>query len=258
MVFINKLIKYVLVILDWIEIRPCRTYAAIKSLKCYRHDLHKFLTKTQWKVVKSPCLFDRDQESGSYGEYFWQDLYVAKHIIKLNPKRHIDVGSRVDGFIAHLACLRSVEVLDIRSISALVDGVDFHKADISKLSEEWFDVADCLSCLHTLEHFGLGRYGDEIDPDGWMAGLNNLQKILKKGGVFWLSVPIGVERVEFNAHRVFDPRTIHNYVLGLGLILEEFAFLDNDKIVVSTDLQCDLCRLAESNYSLGIFKFIKQ
>jgi len=257
MSYYNNLKNNLFDILSWIEIRPRRTYIAIKALILYLRNLKTFSAITQWKVVKYPCLFDCDQESGSYGEYFWQDIYIAKQIIELNPKRHIDVGSRVDGFIAHLACVRKVEVLDIRPISAIVEGVDFHQADISRLSEDWIDVADCLSCLHTLEHFGLGRYGDDIDPDGWSTGLENLQKILKKGGVFWLSVPIGVERVEFNAHRVFDPRTIHKLALDLGLELEEFAFLCKDKIIVSSDFERDFTRLAETSYSLGIYKFVK-
>jgi hypothetical protein len=251
--YANKL----LIFMHWIEIRPYRTYAALRALKRYRYEYAEFISRTKWNVVRTPCLFDRDQESGTYGEYFWQDLFVAKRIIEQNPKRHIDVGSRVDGFIAHLACVRNVEVLDIRPISAQVEKVNFYQEDISKLSENWFNAADCLSCLHTLEHFGLGRYGDEIDPNGWMVGLNNLQKILKKGGVFWLSVPIGKERVEFNAHRIFNPRTICDYLSRLGLELTEFGYLANDRIIISNDLERDFNLLANIEYSLGIFRFAK-
>jgi hypothetical protein len=58
-----------------------------------------------------------------------------------------------------------------------------------------------------MEHFGLGRYGDPINYDGHLIGLNNLYKILKKNGKLYFSVPIGrLQRIEFNAHRVFSPK----------------------------------------------------
>ena len=254
----KKLGKKIIIYLNWIEIKPIRIFIALKSLYWYKKDLNTFTSKTQWKINKYPCLFDRNMEGGTLNEYFFQDIYVAKKIIEFNPVRHIDVGSRIDGFIAHLACVRQVEVLDIRPITAIINGIYFQQADIENISSSWFDIADCVSCLHTLEHFGLGRYGDKINPDGWKDGLVNLVKILKRDGVLWLSVPVGIERVEFNAHRVFDPRTINNFALELGLSLGEFSYFTNDEIIVSDDHLKDFNVLANTVYALGIFKFTKK
>ena len=69
--------------------------------------------------------------------------------------------------------------------------------------EGYDNYTDSLSCLHTIEHFGLGRYGDRIDADGHLRGINNLHKVLKPGGTLYISTPIGPQRIEFNAHRVF-------------------------------------------------------
>jgi len=55
-----------------------------------------------------------------------------------------------------------------------------------------------------MEHFGLGRYGDPVNYDGYLLGLNNLYQILKIGGKLYFSVPIGPQRIEFDAHRVFS------------------------------------------------------
>lgn len=71
---------------------------------------------------------------------------------------------------------------------------------------------DSLSCLHALEHFGLGRYGDKIDVNGHVKGLQALHTILEDGGILYLSVPIGPQRVEFNAHRVFSLRYLLDFV----------------------------------------------
>lgn len=50
-----------------------------------------------------PMLLDRYKAAGTIDRhYFLQDIYVAKKVIKEQPQRHFDVGSRVDGFIAHL------------------------------------------------------------------------------------------------------------------------------------------------------------
>jgi len=75
---------------------------------------------------------------------------------------------------------------------------------MSPLSDSLVDYCDSISCLHALEHFGLGRYGDPVNYDGYILGLNNLYRILKAGGKLYLSVPIGPQRIEFNAHRVFS------------------------------------------------------
>ena len=85
---------------------------------------------------------------------------------------------------------------------------------------------DSLSCLHVIEHFGLGRYGDPVTYDGYILGLNNLYKILKKGGKFYFSVPIGPQRIEFDAHRVFS--LIHLFKLFDGKYkINNFSFVDD-------------------------------
>src|ERR1700689_4816288 len=64
-----------------------------------------------------PILTDYDAEAGSArGHYFHQDLLVASFIHDRNPARHIDIGSRIDGFVAHVASFRNIEVMDIRAL----------------------------------------------------------------------------------------------------------------------------------------------
>jgi len=76
------------------------------------------------------------------------------------------------------------------------------------------NYCDSISCLHALEHFGLGRYGDRIDYQGHLLGWNNIYKILKRGGNFIFSVPIGIQRIEFNAHRVFSIEYLLTMIKG--------------------------------------------
>lgn len=245
-----------------LQIQPTRMIKAMTALPWYVGSFKKFRSQTSWLMIVDPKLLDRFEEGGDHGEYFWQDLWMAKKIIETAPQRHIDVGSRLDGFIAHLACTREVEVLDIRPISIAVKGVHFHQADLFHLPQEWQEVADCVTCLHTLEHFGLGRYGDQLNAEGWKLGLNSLKSMLRPGGTLWLSTPIGAERVCFNAHRIFNPQTIIKEASQLGLELKSFSFLTRDKlntgeIVESKDIPGDTAFLGTQKYAVGIFQFQK-
>lgn len=172
-----------------------------------------------------PILTEWSESAGGLGSYFHQDLTVARWINEAAPARHVDVGSRIDGFIGHLAVFREVEVIDIRPMHEEIPGVRFHQLDMmEELPEDWVRCTDSLSCLHTIEHFGLGRYGDRIDPTGHERGIHQLKQMVKPGGRLYLSTPVGRERVEFNAHRVFAPTTMVGW-FGDGWSIEKSAVL---------------------------------
>lgn len=176
----------------------------------------------------SPCFSDRNAQGGSAsGQYFHQDLYVARKIYERNPVKHVDVGSRIDGFVAHVASYRSVVVYDIRPIASSVQHIDFVQCDFMSGDSFLDSSCDSLSCLHALEHFGLGRYGDPLDVKGHLIGFANMSRILKRGGIFYLSVPIGPERVEFNGGRILAVATIvEMYQQSFDLIT--FSYVDDE------------------------------
>lgn len=207
-----------------------------------------------------PCLRDRFEQGGDVrGHYFHQDLLVAGRIYEMKPKLHVDVGSRVDGFVAHVASFRLIEVIDIRPLKSNIPNIRFIQADLMKVGDESLvGYCDSLSCLHALEHFGLGRYGDTVAYDGHLAGLRNLSLMLKSGGKFYLSVPIGRQRVEFNAHRIFSVEYILALV-GEQFKLDCFSFIDDEGLLH----QDVIIREADSKnsfgciYGCGIFELTK-
>ena len=141
------------------------------SLK-YLSDIRKFIEAGGAVTHLFPILNEYKEQAGTAtGHYFHQDLLVASLIHEVNPKRHIDVGSRIDGFVAHVAAFRTIEVLDFRPlISCGHKQIKFMQADLMSLGSHLFEITDSLSCLHALEHFGLGRYGDPINPNGHLIG----------------------------------------------------------------------------------------
>lgn len=186
---------------------------------------------SEWPFRLSlPVLHDAEESGGiATGHYFHQDLYVAKRIFSESPKNHLDIGSRVDGFVAHLATFRRVDVFDIRPIENKVSNINFIQCDLMNLNKEFIlsRQYESISCLHVLEHFGLGRYGDPLNLNGYHKGLENIVKFLLPNGKLYLSVPIGYQRIEFNSHRVFAVKTIINLLNDFNLSLEGFSFVDD-------------------------------
>jgi hypothetical protein len=188
------------------------------------------------------------------GHYFHQDLLVAQFIYKANPRRHIDVGSRIDGFVAHVASFRKIEIYDIRALNNCgYSNIEFKQADLMLRSNS--NVTDSLSCLHAIEHFGLGRYGDSINPNGHIEGLHSLIEMLQPGGILYISFPIGkTNQVHFNAQRVFHPKDIISWVPD-RLTLIRFDYVDdNGEIQKNFDL---LNSELVVTYGCGIYTFRK-
>jgi len=207
-----------------------------------------------------PCFEEATAASGvAVGAYFHQDLLVARRIFESKPERHIDVGSRIDGFVAHVAAFREIHVADIRPQLQEVHNIRFIQTDLmAPLTEDLEGSCDSLSCLHALEHFGLGRYGDSIDCNGHLLGLANLQKMLKTGGRLYLSVPIGPQRIEFNAHRVFSLRGLLEQFRG-AFSIHAFSWVD-DKGALHENIELTK-ELIDGNcgcrFGCGIFELTK-
>ncbi len=252
-------------------IDPRKTLRSFLGLPRYVSDFFRFRSNYSGRLELLPCLHDWYEEAGTTkSEYFWQDLLVARKIFEAKPEKHVDVGSRVDGFVAHVASFRKIEVFDIRAITTQIPGVIFTQVDLMKPTiGGMVGYCDSLSCLHALEHFGLGRYSDPIDPQGYEHGLANMANLLRRNGSLYLSVPIGIDRVEFNANRVFDPRVIVALAAKHYLILTAFivirkdgkieAYSDDDKISDNfVNIHAVISELAQQRYALGIFVFIKR
>lgn len=252
-----------------------RLLRGFTALPAYVLQMQRYLRASGGRdvpLVVRPCLHDSRAEGGAtQSEYFWQDLYVARQIAQANPTCHLDVGSRVDGFVAHVASFRAIEVMDIRPITANVPGVIFRQMDLMQLPQEYHSYCDSLSCLHALEHFGLGRYGDPIKPLGHEDGLRNLSRILRPRGTLYLALPVGRARVLFNSHRVLDPHRIVSLALECGLSLQalswhipgvqgvkESTHPDSVKSDQPNPFERELALLKSMPYALGIFRFVRE
>jgi SAM-dependent methyltransferase len=239
----KKIVKFFKFAAGYLGFKFSDMTATFKGLGWYFKDLSSFRKaiktqgNTEWPLMIYPIFKDKSDLSGSArGQYFFQDLYVANLIHKNNPLRHIDIGSRIDGFVAHVASFRKVEVMDIRPLTDELQNINFLQADLMQEDPDFFECTDSLSCLHTIEHFGLGRYNDPIDVDGHLKGLESMYKMLKQGGLFYFSTQIGPQKVAFNAHRIFSIKTLLNIFEGKYEILGFSYINDDDKLIVDAEL----------------------
>jgi SAM-dependent methyltransferase len=233
--------------------------AGFRRLPRYRAELARYREQargTRFSLEagrRAPILTDYDAEAGiARGHYFHQDLWAARRVFAARPKRHVDIGSRVDGFGAHVLSFMPLTIVDIRPLESAIEGLTFIQGDATNLSSIPDGSVESLSSLHAVEHIGLGRYGDTVDADGWRKALGEMRRVLAPGGRLYLSVPIGRERVEFNSHRVFNPRTIVDAMAPLELAAFH-AVDDGDQMRTNADLDA----FGTANFSCGMFEFVK-
>ena len=169
-----------------------------------------------------PCLFDNINNTPIDPVYFLQDSWAARKIFELNPKQHYDIGSSIKT-ISILSQFVPVTMIDIRPVNIELPNLYFKKGSILNLPFKDASI-ESLSALCVIEHIGLGRYGDEICTFGSEKAIQEITRVLNKGGVFLFSVPVDSENIiYFNAHRAFT----RNYIMAL---LNEFELIEEKYI----------------------------
>jgi len=197
-----------------------------------------------------PCLGDWTNSTPFDPHYFYQGAWLARRIAVRRPPKHVDVGSSVLT-LSVLSAITDVLHLDYRPPQAELPGLRCLGGDILDLPLA-DDSVDSLSCLHVIEHIGLGRYGDPIDPEGARKAVAELVRVLAPGGRLYLSVPVGRERVCFNAHRVFSSSALS--AMFAPLRLENFTLVDDDGRYRDP---APMESAADLEYGCGMFEFSK-
>lgn len=216
-------------------------------------------TRKNFEIQKEdiwPVLHEKYSMAGLMGNYFWQDLWAAKRVVQSGVKKHFDIGSRLDGFIAHLLAANiDVTMIDVRPFPGEVEHLHTIVDDATNLQQIPDESIESMSALCSLEHFGLGRYGDPIDPEACFKCFDNISRKIKKDGRLYLSVPIGRERVEFNAHRVFYASTIRESFSPLKL--EEYVCVAEGKMEYHADIHKYDNAPQNGEHRYGLFLFVK-
>lgn len=202
-----------------------------------------------------PCLSDRTSETSFDPQYFYQAAWAMSAISQSRPVQHADVGSDVK-FVGMLSAITKVVFVDIRPLQVSLPNLECRSGTITDLPFA-DNSLESLSSLHVIEHVGLGRYGDPVDPYGSEKACAELKRVLACGGVLYVSFPLGTPRVQFNGHRIFAPTEVATLFEGLTLI--QSALIDNHgRFLAEFDLNAvEFDEELGQEFSLGCFAFQK-
>ena len=197
-----------------------------------------------------PCLGDKTEKMSSDLHYVYHPAWAARILAINKPDFHVDVSS-ILYFPAIVSAFIPVKYYEFRKLDISLDNLISGQADLQALPFQDKSIKS-ISCMHTVEHIGLGRYGDAIDPNGDLKAIKELKRVLAIGGSLLFVVPIGKPRIYFNAHRVYSYDQIMNYFSGLTL--KEFTLIPkNGKLIYNVAKE-----LADKeDYGCGCFWFIR-
>jgi len=210
----------------------------------YRKRYHAF-----YPLRLSPIFYERTNKSRFDPHYAYQAYWATKRIVSEKlPRVHLDISSSVT-FVTQLCGILPVVHLEYRPPSVMLSSYRGIRGDIGHLPFKSGGV-ESLSCLHVIEHVGLGRYGDCLDVDACWNAMHELERVVTSGGRLLMSVPVGKPAVYFNANIVFAAEDI---VMAMkGLQLREFSLIRDDGTYVEN---ASLAQAADMSYALGMFDF---
>ena len=179
--------------------------------------------------------------------YIYHTAWAARILSEMLPEKHVDISSSIH-FNTLVSAFVPIDFYDYRPAELAMSGLVAGFADVTQLPFE-DDSIPSLSCMHVVEHIGLGRYGDEIDPQSDLKAISELKRVLS--GELLFVVPVGKPVVVFNLHRIYSYEQIVTSFSGLELI--DFSLLtDSGDFVDGTKELSD-----QQNYGCGCFRFRK-
>lgn len=203
-----------------------------------------------WKD-RFPCIGDDTSSTTIDRHYLYHPAWAARILAKTRPSEHVDISSYIY-FSTLVSAFLPVRFYDYRPVALALDNLESGFANLVELPFVSGSIKS-LSCMHVVEHIGLGRYGDALDPDGDIKAISELRRVLAPGGQLLFVVPIGQPKIEYNAHRIYGYDQIIDYFDGL--ILEEYALIPDSAEQGGLIRGASASLSYEQKYGCGCFLF---
>ncbi|MCC6509491.1 MAG: DUF268 domain-containing protein, partial [Pirellulaceae bacterium] len=185
--------------------------------------------------------------------YIYHTAWASRVLAETKPAKHVDISS-----LAYFATLCSafvpLEFYDYRPAGIVLSNLKWGSADLCALPFADQSVMS-ISCMHTIEHIGLGRYGDPLDAEGDRRALHELQRVVAPGGSLLVVVPVGKPRIQYNAHRIYDPLMIQAELPELRL--RSWSLVPDDSSCGLLENPTREVALAQ-RYGCGCFHFCRE
>ncbi|CAF4162931.1 unnamed protein product, partial [Rotaria sordida] len=109
------------------------------------------------------------------------------------------------------------------------------------------ELFDSVWSYSSIEHDGLGRYQDPLNPYGDFQTMIKITCILKPGGFLFLGIPVNTEDLlQYNLHRIYGPirlpllyRNFHVVeMLGMGMARQRGVGWIQPFVVLQNKIGC--------------------
>jgi hypothetical protein len=198
-------------------------------------------------------LNDRTQKTPFDSHYLYHTAWAARQLMERPPAEHVDISSSLY-FVGLASAIVPMRHLDLRPPDFKIDNLTCGSGNLLALPFGDNSVSS-LSCMHVIEHIGLGRYGDPIDVEGDRKAAAELQRVLAVGGQFLFVAPVGRPRVCFNAHRIYSFQMLQELFPKLRVV--ECALVEDDpSLGLIRNPSAD--RINRQSYGCGCIRFTKE
>jgi len=222
----------------------------LKQLKLYKELSGNSFRFNGNQITKRIIIGEDTINTGFDAHYIYHPAWAIRIVKQINPEIHIDISSTLH-FCSMLSAFMPTIFYDYRPALLTLSGLKCDKADLTNLFLESNSI-ESLSCMHTIEHVGLGRYGDPIDPEGDLKAINELQRVVKKGGNLLIVLPVGLPKLEFNAHRIYSFEMIDS--LFNDFVLKDFSLITDKKEFIES---ASPTLVEKQKYGCGCFWYEK-
>jgi SAM-dependent methyltransferase len=257
-----KKAPYIKDIVRWRKIakdHDAATAADTTRLRCYQDEFEHFKktanTTNRFNLDWAERMIcdDRSSYTPFDAHYIYHTAWAARLVGQIMPQIHIDISSLLY-FSTLVSAFVPVEFYDYRPAGVKLPNLATGKADLLGLPFANDSVLS-LSCMHTVEHVGLGRYGDSLDYDADLKAMNELKRVLIPGGHLLFVVPVGKAKIIFNAHRIYSYQQILEAFSPLKLV--EFSLIGDDAYQEGMKINATEADADAQKYGCGCFYFTK-
>jgi hypothetical protein len=226
--------------------------------KEYRRELKKFreMNKADNRMTVTDedlwvFLNDATKETIYDTHYIYHPAWATRIIKEIGPPRHVDISSTLH-FCSMLSAFLPVDYYEFRPARLNLSNLTSQFADLTQLPFETGSL-ESVSCMHTIEHVGLGRYGDPLDPGADVKALKELQRVTQANGNLLIVTPVGLPKVQFNGQRIYSFELIHD-------LFDNFELRDFSLVTDSGDFvnSADPALVKHQQHGCGCFWYIKK
>jgi hypothetical protein len=191
----------------------------------------------QWSKEKIIDMGSMDITCGAYNHRECEEIIQRYGERFIRKKKGVVIGSSTPWAEAALlaAGASHITTIEYRNITTNHPNLTAYRPqDVAHLysSGKWKPV-DFIFTYSSVEHDGLGRYGDPLNPYGDLEAFAKAKCLLKPGGVLFVGLPVGPDAILWNAHRQYGPIRF-KLMLNMGwvpvdLVGEPFKSITEEK-----------------------------